>query len=205
RGLSQLSGWLLNDYEAALDEEGKNLLPLMVQRTQRMHALIDGILHYARVGRTSETEQPVDLKKLLPEIIESLASPEHVQIIVEATLPTVIGDRTRLTQVFQNLLSNALKFMDKPVGKIHVACTDQGDQWQFSIADNGPGIEEKYFEQIFQPFQALAHRDDVESTGLGLAVAKRIIETWGGRIWPVSTVGEGSTFYFTLPKKASGL
>jgi light-regulated signal transduction histidine kinase (bacteriophytochrome) len=87
RGLSQLSGWLLNDYEAALDEEGKNFLHLMVQRTQRMHALIDDILHYARIGRTSETEQPVDLKKLLTEIIESLAPPEHVQIIVEATLP----------------------------------------------------------------------------------------------------------------------
>ena len=141
----------------------------------------------------------------MPEVIESLAPPDHVQIIVESALPIVTGSRTRLIQVFQNLLSNALKFMDKPAGEIHITCIDQDDQWQFSIADNGPGIEERYFEKIFQPFQALTHRDDVESTGLGLTVVKRIIETWGGRIWPVSTVGEGTTFYFTLPKKVSDL
>ena len=107
---------------------------------------------------------------------------------------------TDVTQVFQNLVSNAIKFIDKPEGKITIGCTDEGTHWRFSVADNGPGIEEKHYDRIFLLFQTLAAGDDSESTGVGLALVKRIVETSGGRVWVESTVGEGSTFYFTLPK-----
>jgi signal transduction histidine kinase len=130
-----------------------------------------------------------------------LAPPEHVHIAVKDGLPTVLGERTRLGQVFQNLLSNAVKFMDKPEGQVSIGCVDEGTHWRFSVADNGPGIEEKHYPKVFQMFQTLAPRDQVESTGIGLALVKKIVETWSGRIWLESTVGEGSTFYFTLPKK----
>jgi signal transduction histidine kinase len=110
---------------------------------------------------------------------------------------------TRIQQVFQNLLSNAIKYMDKPEGKIRIACIAEGRQWKFSIADNGPGIEQQHFEKIFQLFQTLAPRDRVESTGVGLALVKKIVEMYGGRIWLESTVGQGSTFFFTLPRTTS--
>ncbi|MCP4538080.1 MAG: hypothetical protein GY832_13140, partial [Chloroflexi bacterium] len=120
---------------------------------------------------------------------------------VEDALPTVVRERTRVGQVFQNLLGNALKFMDKPEGEICVGCADEGAHWLFRVADNGPGIEVKHHDRIFQMFQTLAARDDVKGTGIGLALVKKIVEqTWGGQVWVESTVGEGSAFYFTLPK-----
>jgi len=114
-----------------------------------------------------------------------------------------------MEQVFQNLLSNVVRYMDKPEGKITIGCTEEegkgdgdGDgYWKFSIADNGPGIEAKYYEKIFQIFQTLQTktRDDLESTGVGLAIVKKIVEMHGGKIWVESKVGEGSRFFFTLP------
>ena len=128
-----------------------------------------------------------------------LAPPPHIHIAVESDLPTLRCEPTRTAQVFQNLLSNAVKYMDKPQGEIRVACKADGDFWQFSIADNGPGIEPAYFEKIFQLFQTLAARDDVEGTGVGLSIIKKIVEMNGGRIWLESEVGTGTTFFFTLP------
>jgi signal transduction histidine kinase len=134
-----------------------------------------------------------------------LAAPENITITLENELPTIQCEPTRITQVFQNLISNAVKYMDKSQGQIKVGCVEDNGFWKFSIADNGPGIEEKHFEKIFQLFQTLAPRDNVESTGVGLTVAKKIVELYGGRIWVESKVGEGSTFFFTLPKQERGV
>jgi signal transduction histidine kinase len=130
-----------------------------------------------------------------------VAPPENISITVENELPVIEFERTRITQVFQNLLSNAVKFMDKPEGQVKIGCVEEDGFWKFTVADNGPGIEEKYFEKIFDMFQTLAPRDEVESTGVGLTVAKKIVELYGGKIWVQSKVGEGSTFLFTLPKQ----
>ncbi|MEK6559248.1 MAG: ATP-binding protein, partial [Planctomycetota bacterium] len=99
----------------------------------------------------------------------------------------------------QNLISNAVKYMDKPEGEIKIECSKEGNYWKFAVADNGPGIEEKYFEKIFQIFQTLKPRDEVESTGIGLSIVKKIVEMYGGKVWVESKVDCGSTFYFTLP------
>jgi two-component system, LuxR family, sensor kinase FixL len=144
---------------------------------------------------------PVDLGRLLPEIVENLGVPAHIAIEVEPDLPTVEGDVTRITQVFQNLLSNAIKYMDKPQGHVTVACMEEEGFWKFSVSDNGPGIEQKHFDRIFKLFQTLAPRDSQESTGVGLTITKKIVETYGGKIWIESEVGQGSTFFFTFPKK----
>jgi len=201
RAISQLANWISADYADALDQEGQEMLHLLTGRTKRMHDLIEGILQYSRIGRVTEKESIVDLNQLAQETIEMLALPEHIQITVKDELPTVTGERTRLGQVFQNLFDNAVKFMDKPEGRVSLYCVDEGTHWLFSVADNGPGIEEKHHTRAFQIFQTLAPRDQVESTGVGLALVKKIVEAWGGSIWVESTVGEGSTFYFTLPKK----
>ena len=202
RGIKTLAGWMLNDYADKLDEDGREQLKLLSSRVDRMHGLIDGILQYSRVGRMEEEEQvEVDLNHLLTDIIDMLAPPENITITVENKLPVIECEQTRITQVFQNLLSNAIKYMDKPEGWIKIGCIEECGCWKFSISDNGPGIEEKYFDKIFQIFQTLSPRDEYESTGIGLTVIKKIIELYGGRIWVESKIGEGSTFFLTFPTK----
>ncbi len=203
RAIKTLAEWLTADYQDKLDAQGKENLQLLSSRVDRMHNLIDGVLQYSRVGRTEPDTKPVDLGRLVPEIVADLGVPEHISVHVGDGLPTVEADPTRITQVFQNLLSNAVKYMDKPQGHIAVACVEQDGFWRFSVSDNGPGIEAKDFERIFKLFQTLTRRDDSESTGIGLTIAKKIVELYGGRIWVESEVGRGSTFFFTFPKSGA--
>ncbi|MGC9398773.1 MAG: PAS domain-containing sensor histidine kinase, partial [Anaerolineae bacterium] len=177
RGITQLSNWLMEDYAEVLDAEGHRLLELLVSRARRMHKLIEGILQYSRVGRVQERKKEIDLHVLVLDILDLLALPEHVHVEITSPLPTVYGEETRFRQVFQNLLSNAIKFLDKPQGRVTIGGEDQGGHWQFSVADNGPGIAAKYHDKIFQMFQTLAPRDEYESTGVGLALVKKIVES----------------------------
>jgi signal transduction histidine kinase/drug/metabolite transporter superfamily protein YnfA len=200
RAIKTLADWISTDYADKLDQDGQEQLKLLKQRVDRMHNLIDGILQYSRVGRVREKNVNVQLDKLLPEIIDTLAPPANIKITVDTELPTIKCEETRITQVFQNLLSNAVKYMDKPEGSIRVGCSEEGESWKFSVSDNGPGIEKQHWERIFKIFQTLAPRDEFESTGIGLTVVKKIVEIYGGRIWLDSEVGKGTTFFFTFPK-----
>ncbi len=200
RGIKLITEWLCTDYADKLGDDAKEQFDLLQSRVGRMHNLIDGILQYSRVGRILQEKDKVDLSQLLPVLIDGIAPPEHVRILVEPGLPVIECEKVRISQVFQNLLSNAVKYMDKPAGEIRVRCVEDGDFWQFSVSDNGPGIEPKYFERIFLLFQTLAPRDEYESTGIGLALVKKIVEQYGGRVWVESQVGQGSTFLFTFPR-----
>ncbi len=200
RAVSQLSYWISEDYGDELGDDGKNQISLLINRVQRMDGLINGILQYSRVGRIREKKETVDLDLLVQDVIDALSFPEQIHISIKNRLPTVSGDRTRLEQVFQNLLSNAAKFMDKPDGIIVVDCVDLESEWQFSVKDNGPGIDIKYHDRIFKIFQTLSARDERESTGIGLTLVKKIIELYNGRVWVESEPGKGSTFFFTIPK-----
>ncbi len=201
RAITALADWLSTDYKDKLDEAGKEQLDLLMNRVRRMHNLIEGILQYSRVGRLKEEKEAVDFNALVLGVITMINPPENIGISVVNELPTVVCEKTRMEEVFQNLLSNAVRYMDKPKGEITVGCTDEDGYWKFSVADNGPGIEEKYYDKIFLIFQSLKPRDEVESTGIGLTIVKKIIETHGGKIWVNSKVGEGSTFFFTVPKE----
>jgi len=203
RGIKTLADWIATDYADKLDEEGREQMNLLSSRVDRMHNLIDGVLQYSRVGREKVKRVRVNLNELVSEVIEMIAPPEKIVVTVEDELPVVECGETRIMQVFQNLLSNAVKYMDKPQGQITIGCVEENGFWKFSVADNGPGIEEKYFEKIFQIFQTLSPRDEFESTGVGLSVVKKIVELFGGKIWVESKLGEGSTFFFTLPKEKS--
>jgi PAS domain S-box-containing protein len=200
RGIDIIAECLATNYADKLDQEGKEQLDLLGRRVERMNSLIDGVLLYSRIGQTSEEPVKVDLNELITEIIETIAPPPHITITIENQLPVVELERTRIIQVFQNLLGNAVKYMDKSKGEVRTGCLDADDFWKFSVADNGPGIEEKHFERIFQLFQTLGPRDGVESTGIGLTIVKKIVEMYGGKIWLESTPGKGTTFFFTLPK-----
>ena len=200
RAVSQLSGWLGEDYGDVIDEDGQKLISLLIGRVKRMHNLIDGILQYSRIGRIKEEKKAVDLNMLVREVIDLIDIPDNIRVIIEKDLPTITCEQTRIKQVFENLLDNAIKFMDKPLGEIRIGCSDKGTFWEFTVADNGPGIDEKYYKKIFQIFQTLSTQDQVESTGIGLSLVKKIIENSGGKLRLESKISEGSTFFFTLPK-----
>lgn len=199
RGIGSLANWLITDYKDKLDKEGADIIDLLINRVERMKNFIDGILQYSRVSRVKENDVDIDLNRLIKEVIELLAPPENIEIKTQASLPVIKGDRIYIEQIFQNLLSNAVKFMDKPEGKIKIGCKATEDFWEFSIKDNGSGIDEKYFNKIFMIFQTLQPRDKFESTGVGLSIVKKIVETNGGKIWLTSEVKKGTTFYFTIP------
>jgi len=199
RGIKTLAEWLSADYADKLEESGREQIKLLLSRVGRMHNLIDGILRYSRIGRLKEELTEVDLNRLIHEIIDTVNPGVNIKIEVEADLPVIICDRARITQLFVNLIDNAIKYIDKPLGHIKIGCNKDGDFWKFSITDNGCGIEEKDYDRIFQIFQTLRPRDELESTGAGLTIAKKIVEFYGGRIWLQSYVGEGTTFFFTLP------
>ncbi|MBT4511658.1 MAG: GHKL domain-containing protein [Chloroflexi bacterium] len=174
-----------------------------MNRTRRMDNLIDGILQYSRLGRSKEEAEEVNLDTLVSQVIDAIDPPENIEIQVATELPTIVCEKIRIQQVFQNLLSNAVKYMDKPQGLIAISCADIDGYWKFGVTDNGPGIEEKYYDKIFQIFQTLKPRDETESTGIGLSIVKRIIEMHGGEVWVESKVGEGSTFSFSIPKETN--
>ncbi|MFQ4146106.1 sensor histidine kinase [Chlorogloeopsis sp. ULAP02] len=201
RGINSLSEWLLADYTDKLDAEGKELINLLIHRVQKLHNLIEAILQYSRVGRIKETIQKVNLNEIVKEVIELFQPLENIQIEIANQLPVAYFEKTRIEQVFQNLLSNAIKFMDKPQGKIVIACIEENNDWQISVTDNGPGIEQQHFVRIFQMFQKLSDSKDSDSTGIGLALVKKIVEMYGGKVWVESEVGQGSTFFFTLKKE----
>jgi len=201
RGINTLANWISSDYADKLDEQGKKQLALLSRRVDRMRNLIEGIIQCSRVGHIQEEKTWMNLNKLVREVIEMLDPPENITITVENELPTIKCERIRFIHVFQNLINNAIKYMDKPQGKIEIGCVEQDDFWKFSVADNGPGIKEKYFEKIFQMFQTLLPRDEFESTGVGLTLVKKIVELYEGKIWVESKAGMGSTFFFILPKQ----
>lgn len=201
RAISTLANWISTDYSSKFDNEGQEQMKLLISRVKRMHNLIDGILEYSRVGRIKEERVDVDLNIVVREVIDIIAPPSNISIELDNDLPNIHFESIRISQVFQNLLSNAIKFMDKPEGEIHIGNTNKEEFWEFYLSDNGPGIEKKHFEKIFKIFQTLQPRDEFESTGIGLTLIKKIINMYGGEIWLDSEINNGTTFYFTIPKK----
>ena len=205
RGIKSLATWILDDCSDKLGEQGNEQMHLLLGRVERMYNLIDGVLQYSIVGRTEEQPIQVNMAKFIPEIVDMVVPPEHIKVTVENNMPVIEGEETQVMQLLQNLLSNAIKYNDKPEGWIRVGCVEEDGWWKFSVSDNGPGIEEKHFERIFKMFHALSVTEEFEGTGVGLTVAKKIVELHGGKIWVESKVKEGSTFFFTWPKKEMGV
>lgn len=201
RGISALASWLLTDYADKFDDQGRQRIQLLLARVRRMYMLIDGVLWYSRITRLKEKRSGIDLNEVVADVIEQLAPPAGIEIEIEKKLPVIVCGQNAIRQVFNSLLSNAISYMDKPEGRITIDFSEEEDFWKFSVADNGPGIEERHFEKIFRIFQTLSPRDKVESTGIGLTVAKKILQFCGGKIWVRSKPGEGSTFSFTIPKE----
>ena len=176
-------------------------MDLLNTNVKKMQHLIEGILKDTIIGRQHATPLPVDLNLLIPDIIRMLAPPAHIKIVVHPALPIVYGQEAGFRHIFQNLLSNAIKFMDKPIGIIKITAKATGNSWQFTVADNGPGIDPAHHGPIFQPFKTLQETGPhLENTGLGLPLVRKIVTQYGGIIGVDAALGKGSTFWFTIPK-----
>ncbi len=200
RGISSLAEWLSTDYSDKLGKEGQEQIRMLMTRIKRMYNLIDGVLEYSQTTRREKSVK-ADLNEVISDVIAELGVPEGIKIVIEKSLPVVICGANGIRRVFYNLLSNAVNFVDSSTGRITISWSDERSYWKFGVTDNGPGIEEKHFGRIFKMFQTLSPQDGVESTGIGLTITKKIVEFYGGRIWVQSKPDEGSTFFFTLPKK----
>ncbi len=207
RGIVNLASWIEEDLAPVMTDDTREQMHLMRGRVHRMEALIDGILQYSRAGRVRTAPEPVDTAVLVADVVELIAPPEGTQIIVAENMPKVLAERVPLQQVFMNLIGNAMKYArraDAPM-MVRVSWTEEPVDpdaprlYRFSIADNGPGIAPQYHERVFGIFQTLQSRDQVEGTGIGLSVVKKIVEGQGGRVWVESAEGEGATFHFTWP------
>jgi len=203
RGIANLSQWVEEDLGDALSGESRENMALLRGRVQRLERLIDGILDYSRAGRAKNLPEQVDVAQLLFEVKELLAPPPTCNVDIRGVMPVLLVERVALQQVFLNLLSNAIKFANRERGEVVVAVSDHPEAYQFSIQDNGPGIEPQYHERIWGIFQTLEARDKVEGTGIGLSIVRKIVESRGGRAWLTSTPGEGATFHFAWPKESN--
>ena len=190
-------------YDGKLDDQARQFIEVAVSSARRMQELIHDILTFSKVGRLELTEDNLQLSEIV-----DLATANLQRLIQETNakvefenLPEVFGDRFQLVQLLQNLISNAIKYKSSRNPHIHISGEKVDNGWQIGVRDNGIGIDSRYFDKIFQVFQRLHSREQYSGTGIGLAVAKKIIERHGGRIWVDSRVGEGSTFYFTLPDR----
>ncbi|WP_310421996.1 PAS domain S-box protein [Chamaesiphon sp. VAR_48_metabat_135_sub] len=197
RAIANLSQWIEEDLEGEILTEIQPQLVLLRSRVARMSATIDGLLDYARIGRSNDKIEPVCVAQLLAETIDSLAPPPTFSISIAPNLPTLNTKRLFLSQVFANLIGNVIKHHDRSDGSIQISCQECGGFYEFEIADDGPGIAPENHDKVFAIFQAVNPQNSPDSTGIGLAIVKKIIETEGGTIRLESELGHGTTFYFT--------
>ena len=190
-------------YKGKLDKDADDFIDYATDGTYRMKRLIEDLLKYSRAGRPLVSATPMHSEDALREALGNLKAAleeSHAQVTWDA-LPRVSAERVQLAQLFQNLVGNAIKYRGGRKPEIHVSATSSETGWVFSVADNGIGIDPKYFDRIFQIFQRLHGRGEYEGTGIGLAVCKRILQQQGGRIWLDSKPGDGSVFHFSLPMR----
>lgn len=198
RSIEALTTWIKEDNKEKLDEASLKNFSLIEMTLEKMEQLISDILKYSSIGSNDQDSQSVDLTPTIQDLIQVLYVPEHITITILRKLPTVKGDKTKLQQVFQNLISNAIKFNDKEEGIITIDYEEKKSYHQFAIRDNGIGIEKKYHDKIFKIFNSLKQSKD--SSGIGLSIVKKIIDLYQGDIWIESEIHKGTTFFFTLKK-----
>ena len=205
RAIANLAQWLQEDLEGEIPDENKQQLDLMQTRVKRLEGFIEGLLQYSRAGRQTIEAIPLNSAQLLQDIVDTLTPPETMQIVIPETRSILNTEKLLLQQVLTNLISNAIKYHDRPDGRIIISIKDMGSMVEFAVADDGPGIAPEYHERIFGVFQTLASRDTIESTGIGLSIVKKLVENQGGEITVKSELGKGSTFAFTWPKDSRHL
>ena len=201
RMVASFTQLLAKRYRGRLDQDADEFIGFAVDGANRMQQLINDLLAYSRVGTRGKSPAPTDLNEVLGHAEANLneAIKESGAVVTHEPLPIVDVDQVQFTQLFQNLLANAIKFRRRETPRIHVSAQVEGGDWLLAVQDNGIGIAPEHKERIFDVFQRLHSRTEYPGTGIGLALCKKIVERHGGRIWVESTPGQGSTFYFNIP------
>ena len=189
-------------YKDKLDADANDFIGYAVDGAKRMQQLINDLLTYSRVGTKGKPFEPTDCMTVFEAAVANLdvSIRESGAEVTSDPLPPVMADEAQLVQLFQNLIDNAVKFHGEEPPRVHVSVEQKGDEWVFSVRDNGIGIEPQYLEHAFRVFQRL-HSGKYRGTGIGLSIAKRIVERHGGRIWLESQPGKGTIVHFTIPAK----
>jgi signal transduction histidine kinase len=190
-------------YKDKLDADGAEFMGYAVDGAKRMQMMIQDLLIFSRVESRGTPFQLVNCEAVLEQALANLQVPieESQAVITHDPLPAVMADATQIVQLFQNLIGNAIKFRRQEPPQVHISAQAKGKEWEFSVRDNGIGIDPQYAERIFVIFQRLHTKAEYSGSGIGLAICKRIVERHGGKIWVESQPGQGATFYFTIPKK----
>lgn len=199
RNINFLIGCIKEEDANKFSEESKDNCELISENLEKMDALVDGILKHATITKIEEKKVEVDVKNLIMEITKTLYVPKNIAIETIDSLPTLLTGKYKLEQLFKNLLDNAITATEhNPNGLIQITAQEELRYWKFSISDNGKGIAKKYQDDIFKMFKKL--EDDFKATGIGLALVKKIVNSFSGEIWLKSEEGEGATFFFTIKK-----
>lgn len=201
RGIENLVSWIEEDLESSLTGDTRSNMDLLKSRVRRLESLLDDLLAYSRAGRRDTASDLVDTKELVGELAILVGPPQGFSIVRGETLPTLETARAPLTQVVQNLISNAIKHHDRPAnGHVWIEALTLPHAIEFTVTDDGPGIPERFRERVFGMFQTLKPRDEVEGSGMGLAIVKKLIEIQGGKIWLTEgRAGQGLSVHFTWP------
>ncbi len=200
RAINNLSIWIEEDLEGKMQPDTMKNFDMLRGRIHRMEGLINGILQYSRAGRMKAESVSIPMNSFIADIVSNLSPPENFVVQIQENLPVIEGEKVAIDQVFSNFISNAIKYNNNPNPTVKIGYEDRGIVHCFYVQDNGPGIDKQFHEKVFAIFQTLQARDSVESTGVGLAIVKKIIEEKGGSVWIESEHGQGSTFFFTIPK-----
>ena len=202
RMVASFTQLLAKRYRDKLDADANEFINYAVDGANRMQKMVNDLLSYSRVGHRGKSFEPTDCTGILNQALTDLnvAIDENEAVITHDALPVMMGDESQLVQLFQNLIGNGIKFRSKEAPRIHISAQESGNEWIFTVQDNGIGIDPQYNERIFMIFQRLHGREEYPGTGIGLAICKKIVERHGGRVWVDSQPGNGSTFYFTIPK-----
>jgi signal transduction histidine kinase len=203
RGIGQLADWISEDASEVLPASSKEHLAKLHGRVGRMDTLLNDLLAYSRAGRRRHTPEEVDCKTFIHNVVDILTPPPGFVIHVPDTLPVVTVERIPLESVFRNIIGNAIKHHHRPAeGRVEIRAQIHDKFVEFVVSDNGPGIEPRFHQRIFEIFHTLQPRDQVEGSGIGLAMVKKLVESRGGTIAVQSDVGQGATFRFTWPVAA---
>ena len=200
RSMSALISWIQEDNNDKFDDSTIENFEILLKKVDKMDHLINGVLKYSSIDKINENYQYISLQKIVDEIIQIIHIPKHISIQITSVLPTLFIDKFRMQQLFQNLISNAIKYNDKDKGIIVISVEEKEVSYLFSVKDNGIGIDQKYFKKIFEVFETLEEPDE-NSTGIGLSIVKKIITMFNGEIWLNSEIGVGTTFFFELKKE----
>lgn len=200
RNINALINWVKDDNDKIIDESSKESLDLVLFNVEKMDNLIKGILDFSTIDKVEKILSWIELNEVVNEILKGILIPSHFKIKVDENLPKIFTNNFMIKQVFQNLIQNAIKYNDKENGYLEIKYIEETENHLFMIKDNGVGIKKEYHEKIFQSFTKL--HENSQSSGLGLSIVKRIVETMQGKIWVESEINKGTTFFFTIPKKS---